>query len=71
MSDLLLLLTGEERDFLAEHLNAAWKHLQIEEHRTRNLSFREQVTHDKELLEQILAKLEAAAVPEAGAAAAS
>jgi hypothetical protein len=59
------MLSDDERAFLVEHLPAELKRVQLEVHRTRNLSFREQVTHDKDLLEQILRKLEQAPISDA------
>jgi hypothetical protein len=53
-------LTPEELAFLEEHLSAAMKHLQVEEHRTRTLDYRRHVTREIEVLAGILHKLAAA-----------
>jgi hypothetical protein len=57
MAELHLTLSEEERDFLANHLERALKETLVEEHRTRNLSYRETVTHQEALLRQLLIKL--------------
>ncbi len=45
MPDMSLSLTEDERDFLAGLLQLALKETRIEEHRTRSLSYREDVVH--------------------------
>jgi hypothetical protein len=57
MSDFHLRLTQGERDFLVEHLQQVLKETLVEEHRTRNLSYREGVVEREELLRDLIAKL--------------
>ena len=57
MEGMQLTLSTDERGFLGDFLSAALKNLQIEEHRTRTPSFREHITHEKEMVEAILIKL--------------
>ncbi len=52
-----IVLTKEEHKFLAELLEEALKNTRVEEHRTRTMSYRENVVHHKELLLSILTKL--------------
>jgi hypothetical protein len=50
-------LNDEERAFLVSLLELALKEARIEEHRTRNPTFREHVLHREELLSSVLEKL--------------
>jgi len=52
--------TPEEREFLAELLKTTLKDIQIEEHRTRTLSYREHIVHNEEMINSLLKKLGAA-----------
>ena len=65
MADLQFALTAEERDFLVDYLHTAMKGVQIEEHRTRSPSYRELVTHQKDLIAGLLNKLESSATYQA------
>jgi hypothetical protein len=60
MNDTALNLTTEERQYLVELLHTALKDTQIEEHRTRNLSYREHVVHREDIIASLLQKLGAA-----------
>jgi hypothetical protein len=57
MSESPLMLTDEERRFLREFLENAQKEARIEEHRTRTLSYREQVIHRENVINGLLNKL--------------
>jgi hypothetical protein len=57
MADSQLTLTAEERQFLVELLEMVLKDTQIEEHRTRTLSFREHIVHREEIIASLLGKL--------------
>lgn len=61
MGNASLELSMEERNFLADYLSIALKEVQVEEHRTRSPSYREFVTHNKELLASIVCKLQGTA----------
>lgn len=62
MAEFHFTLSEEEREFLANHLERALKETLVEEHRTRNLSYREGIVQREALLQQILAKLKSSAV---------
>lgn len=57
MSELHLTLTSEECEFLVNQLETALKDTRVEEHRTRNLSYREHVVEKEGLITALLAKL--------------
>lgn len=57
MAEQQLTLTADEREFLVCYLNEALKEARVEEHRTRTLSYREQVVRREDLIAAILAKL--------------
>lgn len=57
MAELQIALSAEEREYLVRVLQSTLKNHQIEEHRTRTPSAREQILHEEKLLEQLLAKL--------------
>lgn len=57
MADTQLALTAEEHEFLTSLLEDLLKQTRVEEHRTRNLSYREYVVNKDKLLESLLAKL--------------
>jgi hypothetical protein len=63
MADTQLALTAEEREFLTSLLGDLLKQTRVEEHHTRNLSYREYVVNKDKLLESLLAKLVAPAQP--------
>ena len=65
MANLQFTLTAEERDFLVDYLRTAFKGVQVEEHRTRAPSYRELVTHQKDLIAGLLNKLEPSATYQA------
>jgi len=49
-------LSSEEREFLVALLQTSLKDVLIEEHRTRNLSYREHVLRNEELIRGLLKK---------------
>ena len=57
MPDMSMTLTAEERDFLVGLLERVLKDKEIEEHRTRTLSYREIVVKEEERMKSLLAKL--------------
>jgi hypothetical protein len=57
MPDQALTLSADEHAFLADLLAHVLKETQIEEHRTRTLSYREIVVHREDLIKSILSKL--------------
>lgn len=57
MSDSPLMLSDEERSFLREFLETAQKEARVEEHRTRTLSYREQIIHRENVINGLLDKL--------------
>jgi hypothetical protein len=57
MADAPLTLTAEERQFLLGLLEVTQKNTLIEEHRTRVLSYREDIIHREELIASLLDKL--------------
>ena len=57
MNETHFFLTEDERGFLVDFLAAGLKKVQVEEHRTRNLSYRQRVTHEKEMITRVLEKL--------------
>jgi hypothetical protein len=58
MTELPITLTAEERDYLRELLEHTLKDLQVEEHRTRVLSYRTHILQQEQLLRNLLAKLQ-------------
>ena len=58
MAELQLTLSDEERDFLVSHLQQALKETLVEEHRTRNLAYREGVVRQEQVIQDLLQKLE-------------
>ena len=57
MAELQLMLSGEEREYLGGLLENVLKDKRVEEHRTRNLTYRESVVHQEELIVSLLHKL--------------
>ena len=57
MADVQLSLSADERKFLAELLSRVLKDMQVEEHRTKTLSFREIVLREENLIKTLLSKL--------------
>ncbi|MBM3996271.1 MAG: hypothetical protein FJ303_19275 [Planctomycetes bacterium] len=57
MAEAVVNFTAEERDFLAELLKLVLKDVQIEEHRTRALSYREHIVQKGEMINALLKKL--------------
>jgi hypothetical protein len=57
MSESPILLTAEERTFLAGLLEIALRDVRVEEHRTRTPSYREHLLHREELMNSLLKKL--------------
>jgi hypothetical protein len=57
MADRSLTLTSDEGDCLVELLEMLLKETQIEEHRTRTLSYRENVIRREALIKSVLTKL--------------
>ncbi len=57
MAESSLNLTDEERTFLVSLLEIALKDTQVEEHRTRTLSYRDHILHREHLLADLLHKL--------------
>ena len=57
MADVQLSLTAGERKFLAELLARVLKDVEVEEHRTKTLSFREIVLREENLIKTLLSKL--------------
>lgn len=57
MPELSLTLSEEERKFLVGLLEMVMKDTQLEEHRTRVLSYREHILHREHLIEDLLGKL--------------
>ncbi len=58
MAEQQLTLTAGEHELLVALLSEAQKEARVEEHRTRTLSYREQVVHREELIAGLLAKLQ-------------
>jgi hypothetical protein len=59
MAELQLMMTPEERRYLLDLMEKTLKDTQIEEHRTRTPSFREQVLQQEDLLRSLLTKVRA------------
>lgn len=57
MADTALMLTEEERKFLADFLEMCLKDTQVEEHRTRTISYRDHLLHREHLIGSLLQKL--------------
>jgi hypothetical protein len=57
MDERQLTLTAEEREYLVGLLNSVLKETRVEEHRTRTLSYREQIVHREDLISALLHKL--------------
>jgi hypothetical protein len=57
MTNSTISLTTDERAWLRGLLENALKETQIEEHRTRTLSYRQHIIHNEELIQSILNKL--------------
>jgi hypothetical protein len=58
MTDLQLVLSADERQFLQKLLERTLKDTLIEEHRTRTPSYREYVVHNEEIIQAVLKKLQ-------------
>ena len=58
MPDFQLTLTDDERQYLLELLNAEIGDTSAEVHHTRSSDFRERVRAQKDLLRELVAKLE-------------
>ena len=63
MTDTQLTLTAEERQYLTELLEQTLKTTQIEEHRTRTLSYRGQIVHTEDIIKSLLGKLRSVTAP--------
>jgi hypothetical protein len=61
MDPLQLTMSAEERECLLQLLEQTLKDTKIEEHRTRTLSYREQVVRQEDLLQSLLNKVRALA----------
>jgi hypothetical protein len=57
MTEMQLMLTDEERTFLADLLETTLRDTLVEEHRTRKPSYREVVLHQENLVAGLLSKL--------------
>jgi hypothetical protein len=57
MADVQLSLSDQERAYLVELLERQLKETRVEEHRTRNPSYREHVLRDESVMESLLTKL--------------
>lgn len=57
MTEPALMLTDEERKFLVELLELGLKGTQIEEHRTRTISYREHILRRENVISSLLQKL--------------
>lgn len=62
MAESSLMLTEEERKFLGQLLEVCLKDTQIEEHRTRTLTYREHILQRENLITSLLQKLGKASV---------
>jgi len=58
MAELQMTLNAEESQYLSALLEQTLKETRIEEHRTRNLSYREHVLHQENLAQGLLNKLQ-------------
>jgi hypothetical protein len=63
MTELHLPLTAAEYQILVEFLEEKLKETEIEEHRTRTLTYRENVTRQEEAIKSVLNKLRRLAPP--------
>ena len=61
MADAPLTLTSDERQFLAELLDWAYKETLVEERRTDSLTYRAIVRHREQMIADLLKKLQQAA----------
>ena len=57
MPEVTLTLSDEERKFLVGLLEVVMKDTQLEEHRTRVLTYREHILHREHLIAALLGKL--------------
>jgi hypothetical protein len=57
MAEHYLVLTDEEREYLANLLNSALSETRVEVHRTHTPAYRERVLHEEDLIRGLLAKL--------------
>jgi hypothetical protein len=57
MAEMVLTLNAEERQYLVNLLEKVLKDTQIEEHRTRKLSYRESILHQEAVIHQLLEKV--------------
>lgn len=57
MGEMQLSLTEDERGFLVDFLTHTLRDVEVEEHRTRNQSYRQRITHEKEMISRVLEKL--------------
>jgi hypothetical protein len=65
MSETSLMLTSEERGYLADLLERVLKDTRVEEHRTRTPSYREHVLHQEDVILALLGKLKTPVAAEA------
>lgn len=65
MAALQLSLTSEERDFLVSYLERVRKETLVEEHRTKNLNYREGVVEQEKVIESLLSKLSCSPITQA------
>jgi hypothetical protein len=57
MAEVHVTLSEEERAFLADFLEQALKEVLVEEHRTRSLTYRDNVLRQEQLIKAVLSKL--------------
>jgi hypothetical protein len=57
MPEVQLTLTDDECDYLTHLLEDVLKQTRIEEHRTRTLTYRQEVVHREEVITALLGKL--------------
>jgi len=57
MNHFQITLAAEERDYLAEVLQAVLKDKRVEEHRTRTPTYRQGILHEEDLIRVLLEKL--------------
>lgn len=57
MADVQLTISADERQYLLELLQTALKDTEIEEHRTRNPSYRQHVLQHENVINSLLKKL--------------
>ncbi len=58
MTDLQMNLSEPERQFLIELLEESLKEIEIEEHRTKTLSYRKLILNQESMIRQLLQRLQ-------------